>query len=79
MMVIYNKALKESGQYQKLEKIEKSLKDFTDKNNVSMYAVDSVDYMISTGIIKGANNLINPKASTTRAEVSQVLYNLLQK
>ncbi len=79
MMVIYNRALKESGQYQKLEKIEKSLKDFTDKNNVSMYAVDSVDYMISTGIIKGANNLINPKASTTRAEVSQVLYNLLQK
>ena len=78
MMVIYNRALQVSRQDEKLEEGIQSLDDFVDRNDVSNYAVDSVNYMISTGIINGHNYRIHPKATSSRAEVAQMLYNLLK-
>lgn len=79
MMVILKKALEISDELNELERMNKSINDFDDENDISNYALDSVSYMVSTGIINGNNNSINPKSYSTRAEVAQMLYNLLEK
>ena len=35
--------------------------------------------LVETGIVTGSNNKLAPTAFTTRAEMAQVLYNLLMK
>ncbi len=77
MMVILARALKVSGKYDKLDIGSKTYTDYYDSYKVADYAVESVDYLISTGLINGTNARVYPNASTTRAEVAQLLYNLL--
>lgn len=79
MMVILERALKVAEEIDRLETTSKTYKTFNDSECVADYAKESVDYMISTGIINGSNNNINPTGNTTRAEVATMLYNLLKK
>lgn len=79
MMVILQRALKISGEDLELKKTNKAYTSFNDSNKVADYAIESVDYMINMEIIKGDSNNINPTSNTTRAEVAQMLYNLLKK
>ena len=53
---------------------EKDILDgFSDKNEISAWAVDAVRYCIEKGYIKGSNNKINPKTNITREELCVIL------
>ncbi|OMF28079.1 hypothetical protein BK133_18865 [Paenibacillus sp. FSL H8-0548] len=49
---------------------------YTDAGLVSSYAVDDVATLIKAGIIKGSNNMINPRGAATRAEIAVLIYRL---
>ncbi|GMQ63126.1 discoidin domain-containing protein [Vallitalea maricola] len=55
---------------------EKEIKQFTDFDQVSAYALDSVETLIASDIINGNENKINPKGYTTRAEAGVVIYRI---
>lgn len=50
---------------------------FADYNEISDYALSTVEYFVERGIIRGSGNRIMPKSNLERAEAAQVLYNLL--
>ena len=52
---------------------------FTDKYDLAYYAVEGASYLVSRDVIHGYNNMLTPKMTTTRAEVAQMLYSLIQK
>ncbi|MEL7566115.1 MAG: S-layer homology domain-containing protein [Dehalobacterium sp.] len=57
----------------------KSLSDFTDVNSVADWAEEAMTLLVKTGTIGGSNGALTPLSTTTRAEMAQVLYNLLGK
>jgi len=52
---------------------------FTDAYKTSSYAIDSVAALVTSGIIVGSDNSINPKGNTTRAEASVIMYKLYNR
>lgn len=52
---------------------------FTDDSQIADYAKNSVAYLADIGVIKGYNNLFNPKNNLTRAEAATILCNILDK
>lgn len=54
----------------------RTLFSFDDADQVADYAITSVDKLIKSGVIKGSNNLINPRGYTSRAEAAVILYRL---
>ncbi len=80
MMVIIERALKTAKVTGKLTTdTGKSLNSFTDMENISDYATNSVDYLIKKGIVSGDGMNINPRSNTKRAEVAALLYKLLEQ
>lgn len=76
MMVIIARACSIAGI--KLENADSSSLDvFSDKRSISGYAVDSVACLVKAGLVKGSDNLINPKSRTTRAEIAVILDRVL--
>lgn len=66
----------------KIDELDESQKDneFTDKADISAYAVKDINDLYAVGIVKGyENNEIRPKAYTKRAEAAQVVYNIINK
>jgi hypothetical protein len=57
----------------------KNLNDFTDSGTISAYAREAVEYMAEAEVISGSGGKLAPAATTTRAQMTQVLYNLLAK
>jgi hypothetical protein len=57
----------------------KTLSSFTDKDSIAPWAEEAMDYLIKAGAISGSNGRLNPQNTSTRAEMAQVLYNLLSK
>jgi len=55
----------------------KTLADFTDSGQIDTYALDAMKLLVETGTISGSGGKLNPRGTTTRAEIAQVLYNLL--
>lgn len=54
--------------------------DFKDKEKISNWAMDSIDYISEIGIVKGDNqNRFSPKKPATRAESSVMIWRFLQK
>lgn len=52
---------------------------FSDDADISAYAKDAVYSLRRQGIISGSgNNMFNPKKTTTRAEASQIIYNMIK-
>ena len=52
---------------------------FSDDADISDYAKDAVYSLRRQGIISGSgNNMFNPKKTTTRAEASQIIYNMIK-
>ena len=54
-----------------------ALSDFSDTNIISDYAKNPIEVLIGGGIIAGSDGKIDPLGSATRAQMAQVLYNLL--
>ncbi len=57
----------------------KRLTDFTDAGQVASWAKDAMTLFVRSGIIGGSGERLNPTGIATRAEMAQVLYNLLSK
>ncbi len=56
-----------------------ALTSFNDADLIADWAKDAMTTLVQAGVISGSNDLLNPKSGTTRAEIAQVLYNLLSK
>ena len=59
--------------------VNKKLSGFSDADQVADWAMEALSNLVEAGIVTGNNNKLNPTSSTTRAEITQVLYNLLFK
>jgi hypothetical protein len=57
----------------------KTLLDFTDNEGIETYAQEAMAYLVATGVVSGSNERLNPTQTTTRAEMAQVLYNLMNE
>lgn len=57
----------------------KTLADYTDAAQIDSWAKDAITTLVENGIIAGSGGRIKPTETTTRAEMAQVLYNLLSK
>jgi len=54
------------------------LAKFTDRGQVSTYAIDAVATLVKSGIIEGSDSLLNPKGNVTRAEMAVIVYRILK-
>ena len=61
------------------EAAEDVLKDFSDADEISEYAIESVKSMVGNGYIQGTNGRINPQGNATRAEVAVLLDRILNQ
>lgn len=60
-------------------KPEASLDIYTDNNNISVWAMDSMAWAVSVGIISGKeNNILDPQGKATRAEVATMLMRFIE-
>jgi hypothetical protein len=75
--LLYN-ALKTIGQLPQGNS-GKRLTDFTDAGQVTSWAKNAMTLFVRSGIIGGSGERLNPTSTATRAEMAQVLYNLLSK
>ncbi len=55
------------------------LSDFSDAGQIASWAMEALTFLTKTGTVAGSNGALAPLATTTRAEMAQVLYNLLGK
>lgn len=55
----------------------KTLSGFSDHDAIAPYATDAMNRLIKAGTINGSNGKLTPNATTSRAEMTQVLYSLL--
>lgn len=79
MLVILHSVLEELGKLPEAKEVSKPYNAFSDWRDVSDYAVKAMKGFIESGIVKGDGTNLRPKATSTRAETAQVLYNLLFK
>lgn len=56
---------------------EKQLTSFKDSSLIEDWAKDAMALFVGTETINGSHNMLNPTATATRAEMAQLLYNLL--
>ena len=52
---------------------------FKDAAKVSAYATDAMNALIQANVVSGSNGSLDPKGLSSRAQMAQVLYNLLAK
>ncbi len=57
----------------------KKLSDFTDVEMIDSWANEAIALLVEIGILNGSNGKLLPKDNTIRAEMAQVLYNLLSR
>jgi hypothetical protein len=78
MMVIAARAMRAA---KKLHTVVTSadLNAFTDKSDVSAYAVEDLAAMSKEGIIQGNGSLLNPNGKATRAEAAVIMYRIYNK
>ncbi|MCC3373877.1 S-layer homology domain-containing protein [Cohnella sp. REN36] len=56
-----------------------SVSGFSDASRIAGYAQEAFKSLVEGGVVTGADGKLNPKEISTRAQVAQVLYNLLSK
>lgn len=57
---------------------DSSLDKFIDKDQVSEWAKLETAAMVSAGYVRGSGDRLNPRASITRAEFAQLMYNIIK-
>ncbi len=58
---------------------DKELGAFSDADSVASWANEAMSALVKSGIVSGSDNMLSPADTTTRAQMAQVLYNLLVK
>lgn len=61
------------------DKSGKTLSDFSDAGLLDTWALEAVSHLVETGVVRGSGGKLNPADNMTRAEMAQLLYNLLAK
>ena len=57
---------------------ELTLEDLADRDDLAVWAEEGVGYLLSSGdITTGDNSKLNPQVTATRAQMAQLLYNIL--
>ena len=80
MFTLLFNTLKVIGQLpERTGKTSNALKEYSDADSVASWAKDAAGTLADAGVIGGSNGKLSPKNTTTRAEMAQVLYNLLSK
>lgn len=59
--------------------VGKPLSAFTDADSISSFAKEAITFFVGTGIIVGNGGKLSPTSTTTRAEMAQVLYQLMSR
>jgi hypothetical protein len=75
--LLYN-ALKVIGRLPE-GKEDKDLTAFSDAGDIASWAKDAMTLLVKTGTVGGSGEKLSPTATTTRAEMVHVLYDLLGK
>ncbi|MGI6141957.1 MAG: S-layer homology domain-containing protein [Caldicoprobacterales bacterium] len=57
----------------------KNISSFADENIIAPWAREAMDYFVKAGTISGSGGKLYPENTSSRAEMAQVLYNLLSK
>ncbi len=57
----------------------KTLGQFTDAGQIDSWAKDAMTLLVKTGTVGGNDGKLNPTGTATRAEIAQILYNMLGK
>ncbi|NPV89323.1 MAG: hypothetical protein HPY50_00925 [Firmicutes bacterium] len=57
----------------------RALSDFADAGQIDAWAKDAMTLLVENGTVSGSSGMLMPLSTTTRAEMAQVLYNLLLK
>lgn len=57
----------------------KKTSDYSDASVIAPWAKEAITLLVETGKVTGSYGKLNPSGSTSRAEMAQVLYNLLSK
>lgn len=57
----------------------KELTAFTDAEGIATWAKEGMKVLVNAGIVSGSDNKLTPGATANRAEMAQILYNLLSK
>lgn len=78
MMTLVGRTLELLGKLE-LKAPDTVLDKFTDKSEISAYAVSSVSVLVNEELIVGSNNKVMPKDTTSRAEAAQFVYRLYEK
>lgn len=55
----------------------KTISDFSDSSKVADYASAAINSLIGSGIVQGSGDMLKPTSNCTRAEMAQILFNLL--
>ncbi|HWP79582.1 MAG TPA: S-layer homology domain-containing protein, partial [Candidatus Acidoferrum sp.] len=57
----------------------KTVDDFADAGEIAPWAKEAMTLFVRTGTVGGSDGMLTPTGTTTRAQMAQVLYNLLGK
>lgn len=57
----------------------KTLSDFSDAGSIGDYAQEAMRGLVESGVVAGNGGMLNPNAVSSRAEMAQILYNLLSQ
>ena len=57
----------------------KTLSEFSDANSVAAWATEAMTVLVKSGMVSGSDGKLDPTGGSTRAQMAQVLYNLLRK
>lgn len=52
---------------------------FSDKEQITSYAVEGVATLVKEGIVVGSGDIINPKGNASRAELAAIIYKIYNK
>ncbi|MGN9165973.1 S-layer homology domain-containing protein [Tissierellaceae bacterium HCP3S3_D8] len=55
------------------------MSDFNDIASVNDYARNATAELVKSGVITGNHEKLDPQGPSTRAQMTQILYNLLSK
>jgi hypothetical protein len=76
MFTMLYKALEVVNELPELTDV-RNASDFSDFNSVASYAKEAMTALVEGGFVSGKNNKLDPNGLATRAEMAQMLYNLL--
>ena len=48
--------------------------DYPDTADISVWAVEAVSWMVMHGVVNGMDGRLNPKGSSTRAQIATMVY-----